>query len=183
MPRAVVIVADSKPPRRSYLVCTTVVLLLFFGGLVARTAWQDWHRERSLGFTVPVAGTVTRATLGSVWSTRQRSRTLDVRFEYQAGGRTFENGVITFGGLEGDTAIVAREASKYPVGAAVSGWANPSDLAEAVIVRGRVDRLLQPRTDPWWRQSWITAQWLALLGLIVFSYVAARTWWDRVRGR
>ncbi len=93
----------------------------------------------------PVTGVITHSSVNYAW--RQDSPThgrmeyvLDIRYRYQAGGKSFEGNRYRYGYGDSETSSsrwgLENTRLKYPVGQEVTVYFNPDNPGEAVLLRG-----------------------------------------------
>jgi hypothetical protein len=98
------------------------------GGLFWAGGVQEWRAQRASSSWFAVTGRI--VTIGY---TTRRSRTIDVRYEYEHEGRRFRTGRVFFGGT--GPGEMQAFAARYKVGDTVTVYVDPADPSHSVLER------------------------------------------------
>ncbi len=121
--------------------CATVLPILIFVGLgifLYRRSQQAKVAKESAQSWTSTMGVVTMSTIQVKYTNRSRSEIPVVAYQYQVGGKSYTGQVIKAGEQYFNLRVYGdaqKTIARYPVGAQVMVYYNPSNPAESALER------------------------------------------------
>ena len=124
------------PKAVAFVLCGFGMLMIYAALRLSRLGRETKHFTLTLG-RVLAADVEEIPAPGEQGEPRFRA---NVRYAFEARGRTYESGRVSFGASPGaessNAGVVRRWAERYPAGSPVNVWFDPADPRRSVLVRG-----------------------------------------------